>query len=35
MRAKLFKASHILVKVDPAATAEEKAAKQQKAEKLT
>lgn len=34
LRAKLFKASHILVKIDPAETAEEKAAKQQKAEKL-
>jgi parvulin-like peptidyl-prolyl isomerase len=34
LRSKLFKASHIFVKVDPAETAEEKAAKQQKAEKL-
>lgn len=31
---KLFKASHIFVKVDPAETLEEKAAKRQKAEKL-
>lgn len=34
LRAKMFKASHIFVKVDPAETAEEKVAKQQKAEKL-
>lgn len=31
---KLFKASHILVKVDPASNAEEKAARKEKAEKL-
>lgn len=34
LRAKLFKASHILVKVDPAENAEGKEAKRQKAEKL-
>lgn len=34
LRDKLFKASHVLVKVDPAETAEGKAAKQLKAEKL-
>lgn len=34
LRAKLFKASHIFVKVDPAATAEEKEARRLKAEKL-
>jgi parvulin-like peptidyl-prolyl isomerase len=34
LRAKLFKASHVFVKVDPADTAEGKAAKLQKAEKI-
>jgi len=34
LRAKLFKASHIFVKIDPAETAEEKEAKRLKAEKL-
>lgn len=34
LRAKLFKASHVFVKVDPAETAEEKEAKRLKAEKL-
>jgi len=33
-KGKLFKASHILVKVDPASNAEEKAARKEKAEKL-
>lgn len=34
LRTKLFKASHVFVKVDPAETAEAKEAKRQKAEKL-
>jgi parvulin-like peptidyl-prolyl isomerase len=34
LQAKLFKASHIFIKVDPADTAEEKEAKRQKADKL-
>jgi len=34
LRAKLFKASQVFVKVDPAASAEEKAARRQKAEKI-